>query len=75
MNDSKRTQTLRELLELSEELDTLNKHLKFQQDEMDSAKDNSTRFMYAGYVSISQQLISRVETKMDALMKELRSDA
>lgn len=71
MNDSERTQTLRELLDLSEQLDTLNRHLKYQQDTMDSAKDNTTRHIYAGYVSYSQMSIDSIKLKMDALMKEL----
>ena len=71
MNDSKRTKTLRELLELSEELDTLSKHLKYQQDEMDSAKDKRTRLLYTGYVLESSLKTSNVKTKMEALLKGL----
>jgi len=74
MNDSNRTETLRVLLDLSEQLDTLNKHLKFQQDEMDNAKDNTTRGIYAGYVSYSKMSIDNLKTKMDALLFNLGID-
>lgn len=74
MNASERTKTLRQLLELSEQLDTLNKHFKHQQESMDNAMDNSVRLTYSGYVSQSKLKIEDTKTKMNGLLSNLSID-